>query len=272
MRLRISHTTRYRYDRPVPYALQQLRLRPAPHPALRVIDWRLTVTGGRREAAFEDNHRNAVDLVGFDPGAAEFGLHVEGEVETGDTAGVTGPHGGFNPLWLFERQTPMTRAGAGVRRLAQGVAAEKDILARMHLLMAAVADAIAWRPGATAVGATAEEAVAAGEGVCQDMAHAFIAAARGTGVPARYVSGYLMMPDRTAQEATHAWAEAHVAGLGWVGFDPANRKCPDAAYVRLATGLDYAEAAPVSGVRTGAGTESMTVAVTVSPVQAQVQQ
>ena len=91
----------------------------------------------------------------------------------------------------------------------------------------------------------------------------FIACARLMGVPARYVSGYLMMDDRVVQDATHAWAEAWLPELGWVGFDISNAISPDTRYVRLATGLDYFEAAPVSGMRFGASGERMSVTVEV---------
>jgi transglutaminase-like putative cysteine protease len=82
--------------------------------------------------------------------------------------------------------------------------------------------------------------------VCQDHAHIFIGAARAADIPARYVSGYLMMNDRIEQDATHAWAEAHVEELGWVGFDISNGISPDPRYVRVATGRDYRHAAPLT--------------------------
>jgi transglutaminase-like putative cysteine protease len=100
--------------------------------------------------------------------------------------------------------------------------------------------------------------------VCQDHAHIFIAAARSMGYPARYVSGYLMMEDRVHQDASHAWAEVHVDPLGWVGFDVSNGISPDTRYVRVATGLDYAEAAPVSGLRFGNGGEAMSIDIQVA--------
>jgi len=99
--------------------------------------------------------------------------------------------------------------------------------------------------------------------VCQDHAHIFIGAARAAGIPARYISGYLMMDDRIDQEATHAWAEAHVEGLGWVGFDVSNGICPDPRYVRVATGSDYRDAAPITGISIGATAEVLTVGVAV---------
>src|SRR5262249_60583923 len=91
-------------------------------------------------------------------------------------------------------------------------------------------------------------------GVCQDLTHIFIAAARAIGFPARYVSGYLHRADGVVhQEAGHAWAEAHVSGLGWVAFDPANGICATDAHIRVAAGLDYLGAAPVRGTRFDCG-------------------
>ena len=97
----------------------------------------------------------------------------------------------------------------------------------------------------------------------QDHAETFIAATRLLGFPARYVSGYLMPAGVAADAKTHAWAEAHVAGLGWVGFDVANDMSPDETYVRIATGRDHREAMPVSGIRLGQTEERLAMSVTV---------
>ncbi|MGB4909077.1 MAG: transglutaminase family protein, partial [Tabrizicola sp.] len=111
---------------------------------------------------------------------------------------------------------------------------------------------------------TAAEALALGEGVCQDHAHALVACARHRGLPARYVSGYLFATqDGTPHEAAHAWAELHIPGLGWVGFDPANRACPDARYIRLGSGFDAQDAAPIRGIARGGAREAMDVTVAV---------
>ena len=90
---------------------------------------------------------------------------------------------------------------------------------------------------------------------------AIIAAVRKAGLPARYVSGYLYMPDRVDQDASHAWAEAHIEGLGWVGFDVSNGVSPDEKYLRIATGRDARDAAPISGLRMGSGSETMIVSL-----------
>jgi transglutaminase-like putative cysteine protease len=111
-----------------------------------------------------------------------------------------------------------------------------------------------------------------GTGVCQDHAHIFCAVCRTLGVPARYVSGYLTHgAGHEAHASSHAWAEAFVDFLGWIGFDPTNRACATDAYVRTAVGLDYAEAGPVRGVRSGGGTETMRVTVSFPGQQQQVQ-
>jgi transglutaminase-like putative cysteine protease len=261
-RLQVRHETVYAYEDPVPWGLLQLRLTPRSHRSQRVLTWNLHLEGAREEAAFEDQHRNAARLVSMEPGASRLSVTVEGEVEVTDTAGVIGPHGGFCPLWLFARPTPRTQAGPECTRLLSAVAQEPSALARLHALSAAVAQAVRWEHGTSTVTWTAEEALTAGRGVCQDQAHVFIACARALDIPARYVSGYLLM-EQAQQDASHAWAEAWIPDLGWVGFDVANGISPDARYVRVATGLDYSEASPVSGARHGTGGESLTVAVEV---------
>ena len=133
----------------------------------------------------------------------------------------------------------------------------------MHELMALLHQKMAYTPGTTNINTTAEEALLNGSGVCQDHTHVFISTARLLNIPARYVSGYLMLNNTIEQTASHAWAEAHIEGLGWVGFDAANDICPNETYVRLACGLDYREAAPVSGIRFGPGIESLAVEVNV---------
>jgi transglutaminase-like putative cysteine protease len=105
--------------------------------------------------------------------------------------------------------------------------------------------------------------------VCQDHAHIFIAAARTLGIPARYVTGYLVLAGQATSEAHHAWAEAWVEALGWVAFDIANRICPTERYVRLAAGLDAGYAAPIVGSRRGGSTEELDVSVEVQQQSAQ---
>jgi transglutaminase-like putative cysteine protease len=261
MRLKISHTTEYHYADPVQYSLQRLRLTPRNHPGQTVRDWKTTVHGAHLEAGYTDHFGNHVDLVSTEAEQVTIRIVAEGEVETEDRAGVFGPHQGFVPLWLYLRETPLTKPGKLVRELAKSSAGDSE-LSRMHDLMAKLHAAVAYRPGETAPDTTAEQALEKKQGVCQDHAHIFLSAARHLGLPARYVSGYLLM-DEPAQTASHAWAEVHLQGLGWVGFDAANKICPDDRYVRLSTGLDYKDAAPISGMVVGHAAETMNVAIRV---------
>lgn len=264
MRLSISHTTHYTFDDPVAYALQRLRLTPKATQGQQVLDWRMDFASARSELQYEDQHHNTVTLVSIEPGATEVRISCSGTVETQDHAGIIGRHAGHLPLWSFLGQSRLTRPGTRLRHLVRELHfSEQRRLEFLHALSEAVRDKVAYTTGATDVTTTAEQALELGAGVCQDHAHVFIGAARCVGVPARYVSGYLMMNDRVEQDATHAWAEAHVDGLGWVGFDVSNGISPDARYVRLATGRDYRDAAPITGISFGATTESLQVDVAV---------
>lgn len=262
MRLRIVHQTHYTYDQPVPYGLQRLRLVPRDGDTQRVLDWAVTIDGATEEVRFLDQFGNDTRLLGIAPGPQHLTVLAQGTVETRDGAGVAGPHRGFAPLWLYLASTPLTLPGDGIAALVKPLAGTKK-LELLHDLMALVSERIAYVPGTTATTTTAEEALKLGSGVCQDHAHAFVAAARTLGIPSRYVSGYLLMEDQTDQVASHAWAESHVDGLGWVGFDAANSICPDERYVRLAVGRDYRDATPVSGIIMGQASERLEVRITV---------
>lgn len=263
MILTINHTTRYSYDAPVDYALQQVRLTPPNTNQQDVRSWDLRVEGGKIETQYRDHNGAQVHLVSVDRDAQEVAITAGGEVETEDTAGVLGKVYGPAPLWYYTQSTPLTAAGPGIDALAGQLTQTPDQLSALHALSTSILMAVPYRVGETYAATSAEEALIGGSGVCQDHAQIFVAAARSADIPARYVSGYLMMDDRVDQDASHAWAEAHVDGLGWVGFDVSNGISPDARYVRLGSGLDYRQAAPISGMRLGSSSESMIVSLQV---------
>lgn len=264
MRLAIRHTTHYRFRDPVSYGIQRLRLTPKNTQGQHVVDWQMNYEGAVEELVYDDQNFNHATLISVLEGTREVVVHCSGTVETQDHAGVIGQHAGHLPLWAFLGQTDLTRPGPKIRQLIAGVERSQDgMVESLHNLSAAIRTAVDYGIGTTHVATTAEEAVTLGKGVCQDHAHVFISAARAIGIPARYVSGYLMMNDRIDQEATHAWAEAHVQNLGWVGFDIANQISPDPRYVRVATGRDYRDAAPITGISFGAVTEELNVDLSV---------
>ncbi|CDN92324.1 MULTISPECIES: transglutaminase family protein [Rhizobium/Agrobacterium group] len=270
MRLKITHTTEYVYDEPMPYALQRLRLTPQTGPCQTVEDWDVSVDGATVEVTYDDHFGNRVALVETEGPQRKVKVLASGLVITEDKAGVFGTHTGNAPLWLFMRETPLTKPGKLVREMAKTSNGDSE-LARLHDLMENIHRKVQYVPGSTDTETTAETALEAGKGVCQDHAHILISAARLIGLPARYVSGYLMMDEVAQQTATHAWAEVHLQGLGWVGFDAANNICPDDHYVRIASGLCYRDCAPISGMRIGPAGETLSVSVTVQETQSQSQ-
>jgi transglutaminase-like putative cysteine protease len=263
MYLKITHATHYRFGEAVRYGLQQLRKTPKTSPQQQIIRWETRVEHGRKELSFEDHHHNTVELISFERGTTALSVISEGEVMLTDTGGIVGLHRGPSPLWLYRRQTPMTRARTRLKAFLRAADVGPD-LEGLHKLIGEIAGNVTYMIGSSEPNWSAEDALEAGQGVCQDHTHIFLACAREMGIPARYVSGYLMLNDRTAQEAMHAWAEAYLDGLGWVGFDVSNGISPDARYVRVATGLDYLEASPVSGLRVGGTDEVLDVRIDVA--------
>lgn len=262
MRISIGHVSRYTYSEVTNYAIMALRLTPPSFQGQRVVDWRIIAPGIDAARPFRDGFGNMVHLASCAGAQTESLVIAKGIVETEDCAGVVRGLAELAPLSVYRRQTAKTVANDDIRNLARMTNPAAG-LRGMHDLMTAIREAIEYRTGATNSHTTAADALRDGAGVCQDHAHVFISAVRSLGIPARYVSGYLMMNDRIDQEAGHAWAEAHIDGLGWVGFDVSNGISPDARYVRVATGRDYAEAAPVTGMSWGAGESVLSVSLAV---------
>ncbi|WP_134680261.1 transglutaminase family protein [Paracoccus ravus] len=267
MKLKILHETSYSYDTPVEALVQSLRLTPSAFEGQRVGEWVISVSGGQRGAAFRDGAGDWIEAWTVRGPVDVVTVSIAGVIETRDTAGVLRGHReSVNPL-VYLRDTPATASDEALQTLADSVEGE-DALDLAHRLAAAVNEAIEFVEGATEASTSAAEALELGQGVCQDHAHALIACARARGLPARYVSGYLhSTEDGKPHDAAHAWAEIHVGSLGWVGFDAANACCPDERYVRLGSGLDAQDAAPVRGMAFGISVESLDVRVHVEEVQ-----
>lgn len=267
MKLRISHQTVYGYDEPIRNLVQSLRLTPSVFEGQKAKDWKIEVSGGIKGPGFRDGAGDWIEGWTVRGPVEEISVAISGLVETRDMAGVLRGHREMIHPLTYLRETPATKLDKGLRALASSVGEADDVLGLAHKLSEAVTDAIVYSPGVTEAHTTAAESLALGEGVCQDHAHALIAVARAHDLPARYVSGYLHSTiDGTPHDAAHAWAEVFVQGLGWVGFDAANRCCPDERYVRLGSGLNASDAAPIRGVALGTGAEKLDVAVHVEEI------
>jgi len=291
MRICVAHETVYRYDAPCTGMIQTLRLTPRNHTGQYVVSWRIDVSADCRLEPQEDAFGNITHAFSVAGPIGELRLLVEGEVETQDTAGVVRGAVERFPPRLFLRETPLTHADKAILAYAGEFSrpTATNMLATLHNLLARLHEDIAFDNEATSAAPSAADAFRAGRGICQDLAHIFIAVTRSLGVPARYVAGYFRQgdgtfaqkaPEEAREEASqlagrkegHAWAEAHLADLGWVGFDPVNGVCATGQHVRVAVGLDYLGAAPVRGAHYGGGREDVAVRLEVTQASWQTQE
>jgi transglutaminase-like putative cysteine protease len=271
VQLSISHTTRYRYASPGSFLVQRLRLTPRDNRSQRILSWKIETPGMESAAAYVDGFGNQVHLVTHCRPFEDLLITAAGEIETNDADGVLGELDEVASPLVFRKSTERTQSSPEIDAMAEALGGGST-LSRLHRLMGQIAEKVRYDTEATASETSAAEAFRAGQGVCQDHAHIFIAGAHRLDIPARYVTGYLLTSGQTSSVAHHAWAEAHVRGLGWVGFDPANDICPTDRYVRLACGFDAGSAAPITGTHRGGGKEELLVEVSVRQQQDQQQQ
>jgi transglutaminase-like putative cysteine protease len=262
MRIRVAHETTYRYERPAKSVIQTLRLTPRSHDGQHVARWRIDIDQDVRLTVSEDAFGNITHAFSAAGTIETLHVRVNGEVETHDKAGVL--HGVIErfPVSLYLRETDLTKADEIIRDFALEIAGDEDSpLAASHALMEAIHDRVEVNRDRVQVATTISEAFGKRRGICQDLAHLFIACARELKIPARYVSGLLYQPDagEANANANHAWAETYVEGLGWVAFDPSLQLCPTVNHIRVAAGLDYLSAAPVRGAHYGGEGESLDV-------------
>ncbi|MET0313634.1 MAG: transglutaminase family protein [Hansschlegelia sp.] len=266
MRLIIRHETVYTFETPATGVIQTLRLSPRSYEGQHIVRWRLDIDRDCRLRSAEDAFGNQTHVFALDGPVDSLTVLVEGEVDTQDTNGIVrGAPERFPPA-LYLRETPLTAPDAEIAAFAKEAheAAKGDILGSLHNVLDSLHERMEFEVGPTDAQTTAAEAFRIKKGVCQDLTHVFLVAARSLGIPARYVGGYFRCEDCAEQKAGHAWAEAFVPGLGWIGFDPANGMCPAEGHVRVSLGLDYLSSAPVRGSRYGGTGETLSVAVSVT--------
>lgn len=268
MQFSIRHETMYRYTSPLNYTIQQLRLWPRAEPQQRILSWHLDTRG--RCNQFNDAFDNVCHMLTITNRHDEVNIVAHGIIE------VTPLDRGR--LMRSETLSPLIFTVPG--RLTELTPEVMDFAAR-HLqkgarsgelvaLAEAIRGTVAYRSGATVVTSTATDALRLGQGVCQDHAHLFLACCHMADIPARYVSGYID-PGNTSHAESHAWVDVWIDEVdfsGWISIDVTHARFAGDAHCRLAIGRDYDSAAPVRGVRTGGGAESLSVKVNVSPIHA----
>lgn len=265
MQLAIRHDTVYRYEAPVHYSIQQLRLSPLTTPSQIVTQWHVEAPG--KLDSGRDAYGNALMTLVLTRPHTEIRLSVRGEVETVPLPDGRLPEGeGPVPMHHFTSPTRLTEADEALTDFARSLPPLNDAAA---LLEAAgrITERVRYESGVTDVTHTAADALALGLGVCQDHAHVMLALCRARGVPARYVSGYVD-PGDVPEMASHAWVDVWLDG-GWVTVDVTHACFASEKYCRIAVGRDYEAAAPVRGRRVGGAGETLDVSVHVSAQQSQ---
>ncbi len=295
-RFRIAHITEYQYESPVSSSYGQVCLLPRAAPNQLCLVSQLTVepkpSDSRERIDFFGNR------VGYFHVSTEHTLlrvSAESEVEVSAPAGLdagTSPEAadpdlasaieGLESLTDIDRavlasyllaseRTPLDEV---VRRYAAAsFAPGRSVLDSLRDLTSRIYGDFDFAPDATKVTSTVADLFESGAGVCQDFAHLAVSCLRASGLPGRYVSGYLETDPPPGKkkiygaDVSHAWASALVPGIGWVDFDPTNNQFINGRYITTAWGRDYSDVAPVSGViYSDGGTTALKVSVDVSRV------
>lgn len=281
----ILHKTRFRYSALVSEHMTEVRMCPRSEGMQRCLQFELKTTPGATIHSYLDYYGNRVHH--FDIPAQHRLLTITAEAIVVFTAPPSLPTALAADAWAeldaltaaedfwdfmtpshFARPTPLLDGLAAelrVERRADPLTVLRELTERMY-------NTFDYVPQSTSVDSPIDEALAARQGVCQDYAHIMIALLRRIRIPARYVSGYLFHrvedKDRSAQDATHAWVEALLPGLGWVGFDPTNNLVAGDRHIRAAVGRDYADVPPTRGIYKGRAESSLEVGVKVAPTEA----
>lgn len=283
MLFQIHHATRYRYSAPVSESLIEVFLQPLTESRQRCLSFELTTQPSAAIASRVDYLGNTAHFFDIPGQHQRLTISATTKVEVDPPAALPTA---LSPtlwdafdalrhedaLWDFLHPSARTQPTEMLRAFADeiGMARRADPLTLLHELNSTIYRAFAYAPNATEVDSPIDHALSARRGVCQDFAHVFIALARGLGIPARYVSGYLFYrrdnPDRSLPDATHAWVDAYIPSLGWIGFDPTNNILAGQRHIRVAIGRDYDDIPPTRGVFKGAADSDLDVAVDIMMV------
>ena len=284
MRYSLRHVTRFTYDTPIAESVMEARMQPRSDGCQRCLHFALTPSPSARVMMYQDHDGNSVHFFDIPARHARLTLTAEALVECAppprlpdrlgpdawvalDALADSGECWEYLTPSVFTRASPLLDDFARELRLERG----DDPLSTLRRIMSEMSARFEYKPQSTRVDSPIDEALEARHGVCQDFAHIFIALTRRLGIPTRYVSGYLYRDaashDRSTDGATHAWVEAVLPEIGWIGFDPTNNLIAEDRHIRVAVGRDYADVPPTRGVYKGltAVRSELAVAVRVGP-------
>jgi transglutaminase-like putative cysteine protease len=275
----IRHVTRFRYSAPITESVMEVRMQPRRDEAQHCLSFELMTDPATRTTVSRDYLGNIVHHFDVLRAHTELTITAQALVTTtaAPIAATLGPNAWDELDALIDQgdyvemliPSHFAQPTARLHDLAHELAIGRrdDPLSLLHEITARIHDTFEYTPQSTRVDSPIDVALAQRRGVCQDYAHIMIALARELGIPCRYVSGYLYhrRDDRSsgAADATHAWVEALLPGLGWVGFDPTNNTPVAERHIRVAVGRDYADVPPTRGVFKGQADTELGVAVQV---------
>lgn len=284
----IRHVTRFRYSAPVRQSVMELRMQPRSEGPQALRSFQIVTNPRAQLYAYTDHLGNAVYHFNVLREHSELRIETQAVVEMSPHRPIPEAAdplewGRYNDLNLdadhfdLMEESKFARPSAALTCFMQKhdlVQPSGDPLTALKHLSHTVYDAFEYEIGITDAYSPIEEAIEQGRGVCQDFTHIMIAIARQWKIPARYVSGYLHQrserKDRSGDDATHAWVEAYLPTMGWIGFDPTNDIMAQERHIRVAVGRDYADVPPTRGTFKGAAESELAIAVSVQPTQAPV--
>jgi transglutaminase-like putative cysteine protease len=277
----VRHVTRFRYSSPISQSVMELRMEPRSEKGQRCLNFQLALNPTARLMFYRDYLSNIVHHFDIPGPHRQLTIVAEATVEMKPFAELperlaADSWAEVNRLAVTEYDMLLPSALTQPTPLLDELAAElnavkrDDPLSLLRELNTAIYDTFAYKPQTTDVDSPIDDALRTRQGVCQDFAHIMLALVRSKlGIPCRYVSGYLYHrkdeADRSAEDATHAWVEALLPELGWVGFDPTNDLVCGERHIRVAVGRDYADVPPTRGVFKGEADTELSVGVRVSP-------
>lgn len=281
----IRHLTKFLYKTPVSESIMEIRMHPRSDANQRCLTFHLSVSPRCRVFSFRDHLSNHVHHFDIPSQHGQLVIVAESLVEMQPHAEIPAslPLGSWDELdrllqqgdfWEMLLPSEFSTPTPALNELADhlGVHRGADPLSALQRLNEQLFHYFSYKPLSTKADSPIDLALSTKAGVCQDFSHVMIALVRTRlNIPCRYVSGYLHhgkeFQDRSESSATHAWIEAFLPELGWVGFDPTNNLVAGDRHIRTAIGRDYSDVPPTHGIFRGRTKSELSVAVRVTPTE-----
>ncbi|MHB1561956.1 MAG: transglutaminase family protein [Isosphaeraceae bacterium] len=276
MLLRVLHETKLSYTEPVSETVFEVRMAPPSDEDQTNLGYHLRTLPVAPVTIYRDGFGNRVDLFNILTPYRELVIRATSIVRMHRAEPASArlervlfepDHDDFRTASTVEYllPSPLVARTPELYEFVAALPAREGSMAEVVAgLMQAVRSRLAYEKKVTTARTPVGEALRLGRGVCQDFSHLFLAACRGVGLPARYVSGYIHLP---GEVATHAWCQVWAGRAGWVDVDPTHGTYPDNDHVKIAIGRDYSDVPPNQGLWKGRARETIGVSVKVDAIE-----